>query len=162
MVNLKAAEVAFRFIPSVVAACALISLYAFSQVDNIVNQTLYNFNLQFSLDWANPYWNMAHLLVAMGWLTAGLAIALQAYALLPKAPVAGGVAGLAREPEMREEDRWSTFKLGDGSTIKVKLVVKGAKRLNKYSEDGLPVYTVDTEPVVQVVDVPEELRASAK
>jgi hypothetical protein len=40
--------------------------------------------------------------------------------------------------------------------------VKGAKRLNKYSEDGLPVYTVDAEPVVQVVEVPEELKVSAK
>jgi hypothetical protein len=162
VVRLKAVEGVFRFVPSVVAACALISLYAFSQVDNIVHQTLYNFNLQFSLDWANPYWNMSRVMVAMGWLMAGLAIALQAYLLLPKTPAAGRVAGMAREPELREEDRWSTFKLGDGSTIKVKLVVKGAKRLNKYSEDGLPVYTVDTEPVVQVVDVPEELRASAR
>ncbi len=159
---MKPVDGAFRFVPSVVAACALITLYAFLQVDNIVNQTLYSFSLKFSLDWANPYWNMAHLLVAMGWAMAGLAIALQVYLLLPKAPTRGGVAGMAREPELREEDRWSTFKLGDGSTIKVKLVVKGAKRLNKYSDDGLPVYTVDTEPVVQVVDVPEELRASAR
>jgi len=162
VVRLKAVEGVFRFIPSVVAAFALVSLYAFSQVDTIVNGTLYSYSLQFSYDWANPYWDMAHLLVAMGWLIAGLAIALQVYLLVYKAPAAGGVAGLAREPEMREEDRWSTFKLGDGSTIKVKLVVKGAKRLNKFSEDGLPVYTVDTEPVVQVVDVPEELRASAR
>lgn len=159
---MKPVDGVFRFIPLAVAACALISLYSFSQVDNIVNQTLYSFSLRFSLDWANPYWNMAHVLVAMGWLTTGLAIALQIYLLLPKAPSTGSVPGMTREPELREEDRWSTFKLGDGSTIKVKLVVKGAKRLNKYSEDGLPVYTVDTEPVVQVVDVPEELRANSR
>jgi hypothetical protein len=162
VVSLKPVDAVFRCVPSVVAACALISLYAFLQVDNIVNATLYSFSLQFSLDWANPYWNMAHVLVAMCWLTAGLAIALQAYLLLNKTPQAGGIAGLARQPELREEDRWSTFKLGDGSTIRVKLVVKGAKRLNKYSEDGLPVYTVDAEPVVQVVEVPEELKVSAK
>lgn len=142
------------------AACSVVSLYAFSQIDTIVHKTLYSYGLQFSYDWANPYWNMAHLLDAMGWLTAGLAIALQVYLLLPKKP--SEVQTRLSNPTMREEDRWNTFRLGDGSTIRVKLVVKGAKRLNKYSEDGLPVYTVDTEPVVQVVDAPEELKAAAR
>jgi hypothetical protein len=34
--------------------------------------------------------------------------------------------------------------------------------LNKYSDDGWPVYTVDTEPIVEVADVPEELKLTAK
>ena len=149
----------FRFIPSVVAACAVVSLYAFSQIDSIVHKTLYGYGLQFSYNWATPYWNIAGVGVAMGWLTVGLAVAFQAYLIMRKSPNVSGEAG---QIESREEERWSTFRLGDGSTIKVKLVVKGAKRLNKYSEDGLPVYMVDTEPVVQVVDVPEELRIAAK
>lgn len=159
MFGLKSVASAFRFVPSVVAACALVSLYAFSQVDSIVNQTLYDYELQFSYAWANPYWDMAHVLIAMGWLIAGLSVAFQVYLLLPKNSV---VNDSAEQPELREEERWSTFRLGDGSTIKVKLVVKGAKRLNKYSDDGLPVYTVDTEPVVMVVDVPEALKVAAK
>jgi hypothetical protein len=113
--------------------------------------------LQFSYDWATAYWNVAGLLVAMGWTIAVASGLLQVYLVLRKAPVAAG----ARQPELHEEDRWSTFRLGDGSTIKVKLVVKGAKRLNKYSPDGMPVYTVDTEPVVRVVDVPEALKVAA-
>ena len=162
MVSLKPVDGAVRFIPSVLAICAGVSLYAFMQIDNIVHGTLYQYSLQFSHAWADPYWNMAHVLDAMVGLIVGLSIALQIYLLVRKSPAAPGVASAAKEPELREEDRWSTFKLGDGSTIKVKLVVKGAKRLNKYSEDGMPVYTVDTEPVVQVVDVPEELKVSAK
>ncbi len=147
----------FRFVPSVVAVCAIVSLYMFSQIDNVVNQTLYNYHLQFSYNWANPYWNMAHVLIAMGWLIAGLSVASQIFLLVRKKLVAD--AG-AEQIGAREEDRWSTFRLGDGSTIRVKLVVKGAKRLNKYSEDGWPVYTVDTEPIVEVVDVPQELRVT--
>jgi hypothetical protein len=162
VVSLKPVDGAVRLIPSVLAICAGVSLYAFMQIDNIVHGTLYQYGLQFSHAWADPYWNMAHLLDAMVGLIVGLAIALQIYLLVRKSPAAPGIANAAKEPELREEDRWSTFKLGDGSTIKVKLVVKGAKRLNKYSEDGMPVYTVDTEPVVQVVDVPEELKVSAK
>jgi hypothetical protein len=33
--------------------------------------------------------------------------------------------------------------------------------LNKYAPDGMPVYTVDTDNIVKVVDVPEELRIPA-
>jgi hypothetical protein len=76
---------------------------------------------------------------------------------MKKTPVYTGM----QMPESREDERWSTFRLGDGSTIKVKLVVKGAKRLNKYAPDGMPVYTVDTENIVKVVEVPEELKVRA-
>jgi hypothetical protein len=158
VVGLKSFAGMFRFVPSVLAVCAGVSLYAFLQVDAIVNQTLYQYSLQFSYAWANPYWDMAHILVAMGWLIAGLSVAFQVYLLLPKKAVPGSEA---EQTELRDDERWSTFRLGDGSTIRVKLIVKGAKRLNKYSEDGWPIYTVDTEPIVEVVDVPEELKVTA-
>jgi hypothetical protein len=159
VVDLKLVAGVFRWVPSAVAVCSLVSLYAFTQIDGIVNQTLYNYKLQFDYAWATPYWNVAGVAVAMGWLIVGLSVASQIYLLMRKAPVAGAEV---EKPDLKEEERWSTFRLGDGSTIKVKLVVKGAKRLNKYSADGMPVYTVDTEPVVQVIDVPEALRVTAK
>jgi len=93
----------------------------------------------------------------MGGLVVVVAAVLQVYLLTRKAPVDAG----AQHVESKEEERWSTFRLGDGSTIKVKLVVKGAKRLNKYAADGMPVYTVDTENIVRVVDVPEVLKQAA-
>jgi hypothetical protein len=147
-----------NWLPAVIAACSLISLYAFTQIDAIVHQTLYSYGLQFSNDWAIPYWNIAGIAVAMGWLIVILAILFQTYLVIRKPLVnAGGVM----QPESNEEERWSTFRLGDGSTIKVKLVVKGAKRLNKYDPDGMPIYTVDTENIVRVVNVPEKLKAPA-
>jgi hypothetical protein len=159
VVNLRSVDAVFRIVPIAVAACALVSLYAFSQVDDIVNQTMYNYGLQFSLNWANPYWSMAYVLDAMAWLITGLAIAVEAYLFVYRVPSAEASAALAGQSE---ESCWSTFRLGDGSTIKVKFLVKGARRLDRYSEDGLPVYVVDSEPVVQVVCVPEELKASTR
>jgi len=146
-----------RWFPTVLVACALVSLYASSQIDSIVHQRLYSYGLQFSYDWATPYWTASGIALSMGGLVVVVAAVLQVYLLTRKAPVDAG----AQHVESKEEERWSTFRLGDGSTIKVKLVVKGAKRLNKYAADGMPVYTVDTENIVRVVDVPEELKIPA-
>jgi hypothetical protein len=41
--------------------------------------------------------------------------------------------------------------------IKVKHKLKSAKRLEKYSPDGIPIYVVDYDNIVQVVSVPEKL-----
>jgi hypothetical protein len=126
--GLKSVASVLRFVPSVVVAFAVVSLYAFTQIDNIVNQTLYQYYLQFSYSWANSYWDMAHVLMAMSALIAGLSIAFQVYMLVPKKSL---VDNKASQPELREEERLSTFRLGDGSTIKVKLIVKGAKRFEQ-------------------------------
>jgi len=154
---MRTVDAVLRWVPMVCVVCALVLLYQFTQIDATVHKTLYSYGLQFNLAWATPYWNTAGVLVAMGWAIVAVAGLFQAYLLLRKVPEASEV----QQPELREENRWSTFRLGDGSTIKVKLVVKGAKRLNKYSSDGMPVYTVDTEPVVRVVDVPEALKVTA-
>ena len=156
---MKLVSVIARWILVVIAACSLISMLALLQVDSIVHKSLYSYGLQFSDAWATPYWNSIRVVFAMGWLTFGAAVAFQFYAVIRKSSVKNGKLD---ESEVKQEARWNTYKLGDGSTIKVKLVVKGAKRLNTYSDDGMPVYTVETEPVVEVVDVPEALRVVAR
>ena len=146
-----------RWFPTIFAACSLISIYALLQVDSIVHQKLYSYGLIFSYDWATPYWTVFGITLAMGGIIFVVSAVVQVYIIARKAPVDAGVQHL----ESKDEERWNTFRLGDGSTIKVKLVVKGAKRLNKYAPDGMPVYTVDTENIVRVVDVPEELKIPA-
>ncbi len=148
-----------QWVSVVVAACSLVSMLALLQVDSIVNESLYSYGLQFSDGWALPYWSSVRVVFAMGWLVFGVAVAFQVYSVFRKFP--SGFGGL-NGGDLKQESRWNTYKLGDGSTIKVKLVVKAAKRLNAYSDDGMPVYTVETEPVVEVVDVPEALRVAAK
>ncbi len=155
--SMKALDTISRGIPMVFIVCSLVMLYAYTQIDTIVHGTLYDYGLKFDAAWATPYWNNGGILMALGGTIVVVAGLFQAYLVIRKVPAASSITQL---PEAKEEERWNTFKLGDGSTIKVKLVVKGAKRLNKYSADGMPVYTVDTEPVVRVVDVPPALKVA--
>jgi hypothetical protein len=154
---MKLINTVMQWLPTVMAVCSLVSMYAFTRIDSIVHQTLYSYGLRFSYDWATPYWTIAGISLTMGWLIVAVATVFQVYLLTRKTPADAALP----QAESKEEERWSTFRLGDGSTIKVKLVVKGAKRLNKYAPDGMPVYTVDTDNIVKVVDVPEELRIPA-
>ena|SRR3990170_7077101 len=146
-----------RWILAVIAACSLISMLALLQVDSIVHKSLYSYGLQFSDAWATPYWNSIRVVFAMGWLTFGAAAAFQFYAATRNSSAKNGKFD---ESEMKQEARWNTYKLGDGSTIKVKLVVKSARRLNKFEADGMPVYALDSENIVRVVDAPKEFMAS--
>lgn len=54
---------------------------------------------------------------------------------------------------------WNIYKLKDGSTLKVKLVLVGVVRLrNKYDPIGNPVYMINSTNVVRVMDVPSGLK----
>ncbi|HLI46873.1 MAG TPA: hypothetical protein VKU94_06755 [Geobacterales bacterium] len=56
------------------------------------------------------------------------------------------------------KEEWNEYKLSDGTTLKVKLVLAGVKRLKKYQPDGKPIYIINATNVVRVVDVPEKLK----
>ena len=58
-----------------------------------------------------------------------------------------------------EEEYWNEYKLKDGTTMKVKLVLKGVRRaIDQYNPDGNPVYMLQSMNVVRVLDVPKKLR----
>jgi uncharacterized Zn-finger protein len=61
-------------------------LVIFSQknVDSIVNVTLYNYHLQFSNNWAQPYWNYEHLLYASEFVSIALTVVALASGFLKK------------------------------------------------------------------------------
>ena len=58
----------------------------------------------------------------------------------------------------QENEHWNTYKLKDGTTLMVKLVLLGVKRLKKWSPDGTPVYMINSQSIVRVTDVPKELK----
>ena len=142
-------------------------------IDLIVNETLYSYGLQFSADWATQYWTAIRTGFAMSWLVIITAIAFQVY-LSRKTkekpeeqretePTSEEPwTGERRETEPINEDQWCTYTLSDGSTIKVKHKLKSAKRLEKYSPDGIPIYVVDYDNIVQVVNVPKKLTKKSK
>ena len=100
---------------------------------------------------------------AASWFVLITAIVLQVY-FLRKTPKP--VEEQREEPKdptpAQDEEPWSTYTLSDGSTIKVKHKLKSAKRLDKYSPDGIPIYVVDYDNIVQVVRVPEKLARKSK
>ena len=61
----------------------------------------------------------------------------------------------------QEKEHWNSYKLKDGSTLMVKLVLVGVKRLQRWNPDGTPVYMINAQNVVRVTDVPKTLKAKA-
>ena len=60
------------------------------------------------------------------------------------------------------EEHWNVYKLNDGTRLKVKLVLRGVKRLNQFEPDGTPVYVINSMNVVRAIDVPPEIKAKPK
>lgn len=49
----------------IVIAATASAAYILNLLDRIVHGQLYNYGLQFSLEWANPYWNLLRILQAL-------------------------------------------------------------------------------------------------
>ena len=64
---------------------------------------------------------------------------------------------------VEEKDHWNTYKLKDGSLIKMKLIVRGVKRLTtKWQHDGNPIYLVNSTNVMRLGNIPKKLKAKPK
>jgi hypothetical protein len=61
-----------------------------------------------------------------------------------------------------ENEFWNSYRLSDGALLKVKIVLKGVKRLKKCQPDGIPIYTVMTDLMVRTLQVPDKLKAKPK
>jgi hypothetical protein len=69
----------------------------------------------------------------------------------------------AKEIDFSEEKEfWNEYLLEDGTTLKVKLVLRGVKRLDRHEPDGPPVYVINSMNVVRAVNVPDEIKAKPK
>jgi hypothetical protein len=60
------------------------------------------------------------------------------------------------------EEHWNIYQLSDGTKLKVKLIVRGVKRLNQFEPDGTPVYLINSMNVVRAIDIPAEVKAKPK
>lgn len=59
---------------------------------------------------------------------------------------------------IEEKENWNVYRLSDGTILKVKLVLTGVKRLKKWNPDGTPIYVINSQNIVRVVNVPKELK----
>jgi len=60
------------------------------------------------------------------------------------------------------EEHWNVYKLKDGTTLKVKLIVTSVKRLKKHNPDGTPLYLINSQNIVRTLDIPKALMAKPK
>lgn len=61
-----------------------------------------------------------------------------------------------------EQEHWNTYKLSDKTTLKVKLVLRGVKRLKRYNPDGTPIYVIQSQNIVRALNIPEEIMQKQK
>jgi hypothetical protein len=60
------------------------------------------------------------------------------------------------------EEHWNIYQLSDGTKLKVKLIVRGVKRLSQFEPDGTPVYLINSMNVVRAIDIPDNIKAKPK
>lgn len=63
------------------AASSLFLMVCLLQIDRVVNNDLYRYGLQFSYQWATPYWTMTRIAFALGWFNILAAITVQLYTM---------------------------------------------------------------------------------
>ena len=58
-----------------------------------------------------------------------------------------------------EKEQWNAYKLSDGTTLKVKLVLVNVVRSrDQYDPLGNPIYGITSQNIIKVSNVPEKLK----
>lgn len=58
-----------------------------------------------------------------------------------------------------EKEHWNDYKLADGTTLKVKLVLVNVVRSrDQYDALGNPIYGITSQNIIKVLNVPEKLK----
>ena len=75
--------------------------------------------------------------------------------LAPGGPMVDGV----EVPVDESTEKWSEYKLEDGTTLRLKQVVMEVVRATgQYDAEGNPMYAVKAQPVLSIVDIPDKLK----
>ncbi|MFQ6075452.1 MAG: hypothetical protein ACE5Z5_04875 [Candidatus Bathyarchaeia archaeon] len=61
-----------------------------------------------------------------------------------------------------EREDWNVYKLEDGATLKVKLVLVDVIRTPEHNPLGEPIYRIFSQNVVKALNVPDELKRKPK
>jgi hypothetical protein len=142
------------------AGASLVSMLATLSIDHIINHTLYNYGLQFSLNWAVPYWTMAAIVFSMGWFIIATAIVFELRFLVsvhvrkkPQEPEASPVS----PAQVQKQTLTAEAKPSGGSEEK-KVVAAEAeaetKALVVETEDGLSEFRVLLDEISAMTNPP--------
>jgi hypothetical protein len=74
--------------------------------------------------------------------------------VVPGGPLVEGVAVGVDE----SSEKWSEYRLEDGTTIRLKQVLVDVTRTALFDPEGNPQYVVKAQPVLAIVEVPDRLK----
>jgi hypothetical protein len=75
--------------------------------------------------------------------------------LVPGGPLVDGV----EVPIDESSEKWSEYKLEDGTTLRIKQVLMEVVRATgQYDPEGNPMYAIKAAPILSVVHVPDNLK----
>lgn len=57
------------------------------------------------------------------------------------------------------KEQWNTYRLSDGTTLKIKIVLAGVRRLKKCNPDGTPIYITKSKTITRAIGIKPELLA---
>jgi chemotaxis protein histidine kinase CheA len=110
------------------------------QVDRIVLGTLYDHGLQFSYDWATPYWRLMQIGFVLGWINIAAAIIVQANKIRMKRK--------ADQPVNAIEEAWKTARSPETK--------EGSKESAKEQEETEPAKPAEEKPTAAPQPEPQE------
>jgi hypothetical protein len=79
--------------------------------------------------------------------------------IAPGGPFVDAVEVLVDE----SNEKWSEYKLSDGSQFRIRQVpVEVSRLVGQYDPDGNPMYVLRAQPIVMLIEVPERLKRKSK
>lgn len=119
---------------------SLVSMISILKIDQIVHGDLYDYGLDFSYQWAVPYWTMTTIVFGMSWFNIIASIAFQFYVLIYARKE-------ALEPTEMPTEPTPTLQPTKAEIIEVE--TKPTEKVEEYRGEA-------TEPAEQVEKEPEE------
>jgi hypothetical protein len=127
------------------AASSLVSMFSVLRIDSIVRGDLYRFGLEFSYQWALPYWTMTTIIFAVGWFNIILSFAFQFYVLLyRRKETIAQETPKQLEPTPHIETAKTTHKSDEQLPEKVEAPVEGPQEPMPSQESEQPAENVET------------------
>jgi hypothetical protein len=76
-----------------------------------------------------------------------------------KVQLQGGLVDAVSVPIEEVTERWTDIRLAEGTTLRLKSVILSvARAIDKYDQDGNPLYAIKSSSIMTATNVPEHLR----
>ena len=76
-----------------------------------------------------------------------------------KVQLPDGLVDAVNVPIEEVTERWTEIRLADGATLRLKSVILSvARAVDKYDQDGNPLYAIKSSSIMTATNVPEHIR----